>query len=374
MNSQKVDVIVIGAGIVGLAHAYAAAKRGNKVALFERTNPAVGASIRNFGQIWPVGKYGSLFQRALKSRETWLEISKAADLYCLECGSLHLAYHDDEMAVMEEFYAQFPEAHDYCRLLTPAEVPEKSQAAKLNGLKGALWSSTELNVDPRQAIRAIPGWLEQTYGVELNFGTLVTGINLPSIETTAGTWQAERVFVCSGADFETLYPQEYADSGITRCKLQMMRTAPQPDNWKLGANLCGGLTLARYDSFVDCPSLPALRQRYEAEMPFYMQQDIHVLLSQTALGELTIGDHHEYSMTFDPFDREDINAAIMDYLRTFAQVPSFEIAERWHGIYPLINGKTELILHPVPGVTIVNALSGAGMTLSFGLAEEVLAQ
>ncbi len=374
MIGHQVDVAVVGAGIVGLAHAYAAAKRGYKVVLFERTDPSVGASIRNFGQVWPVGKYGPLFQRALKSRDIWLQISQQANLYCIESGSLHLAYHDDEMAVIEEFLALFPEARDSCQPLTPAQVAEKSHAVYATGLKGALWSSTELNVDPRQAIRAIPRWLERTFGVELEFSTLVTDISLPVIQTTAGQWQAERVFVCSGADFETLYPQAYAASGIQRCKLQMMRTIPQPDGWRLGANLCGGLTLLRYDSFAACASLPALRERINRELPFCVAHDIHVLLSQTALGELTIGDHHEYGMTFDPFDREEINQAILRYLYQFAQVPSFQIAERWHGIYPLITGKTELILHPAPGVTIVNALSGAGMTLSFGLADEILSQ
>jgi len=108
MSTPKVDVIVVGASIVGLAHAYAAAWRGLKVGLFERTDPAVGASIRNFGQIWPVGKYGPLFRRALCSREIWLEISRSAGLYCIESGSLHLAYHDDEIAVLEAFCARFP--------------------------------------------------------------------------------------------------------------------------------------------------------------------------------------------------------------------------------------------------------------------------
>jgi FAD dependent oxidoreductase TIGR03364 len=257
--------------------------------------------------------------------------------------------------------------------LTPNQVGEKTSAVKQAGLKGALWSSTELNVDPREAIRAIPGWLHQTYGVELHFQTLVTGIHLPIIETTRGQWQAERVFVCSGADFETLYPQHYADAGLTRCKLQMLRTRPQPSGWALGPNLCAGLSLYQYQkTFGDLSSFAAMKQRIESEMPFYIEYGIHLLVSQTRYGEVTIGDSHEYGLTFDPFDRADINQAIMDYLHTFAQLPTFEIAETWHGIYPLVKGKREVILHPEPDVTVVNGLGGSGMTLSFGLAEEVV--
>jgi D-hydroxyproline dehydrogenase subunit beta len=105
-------------------------------------------------------------------------------------------------------------------------------------------------------------------------------------------------------------------------------------------------------------------------MPFCVHNGIHVLLSQTSLGELTIGDSHEYGLAPSPFDREEINRAILDYLGTFASAPTFAIAERWHGIYPKLPGKTEFIATPEKGVTIVNGLGGAGMTFSFGLAEE----
>lgn len=375
MNVAQADIAIVGAGIVGLAHAYAAARRGYKVVLFERTYPAVGASVRNFGLIWPVGQpSGRLFQRALNSRETWLEVSRQADLWCVENGSLHLAYHQDELAVLEEYYETTPEAREHCQLLTAQQVSEKSHAVRIEGLKGALWSRTELNVDPRQAIRVIPGWLERELGVELHYATPVTGIAMPYVETPAGRWQVERVYVCSGTDFETLYPKDYAATGITRCKLQMMRTIPQPGGWELGPSLCAGLTLLHYRSFAHCASLASLRQRVEAEMPFYVEQHIHVLLSQTSLGELTIGDHHDYGLTHEPFDREEINQAILRYLFTFANAPSYQIAERWHGIYPILMGQTELILCTEPGVTIVNGLGGAGMTLSFGLAEEILEQ
>ena len=52
---------------------------------------------------------------------------------------------------------------------------------------------------------------------------------------------------------------------------------------------------------------------------------------------------------------------------------NWQMIQSWHGIYPKrTNGETEFIHHPQQGVTIVNGIGGAGMTLSFGLAEEVI--
>lgn len=372
MKTQKTDVAVVGAGIVGLATALAQARRGRKVAVFERTERAIGASIRNFGLIWPVGQpFGNLYDRALRSRHTWADVAPKAGLYHSPSGSLHLAHHPSELAVLEEFVAQAKSRGADCALLTPAETLAKSPAVRAEGLLAALWSPTEITVDPRQATRRLPAWLEAEHRVTFHFGEAVNVIAFPHFETRSTRWEAEQIFVCSGADFETLYPALFAASGLTKSKLQMMRTAPQPGGWQLGPSLCAGLTLTHYDAFKSCPSLSALRERFQRELPFCVEHGIHVLLSQTALGELTIGDSHHYGLALEPFDREDINCAILDYLRRFAAAPSFEIAERWHGIYAKLPGKTEFIASPEPGVTIVNALSGAGMTLSFGLAEDI---
>ncbi len=372
-STHSTEIAIVGAGIVGLAHALAAARRGHRVTVFERSEQAVGASIRNFGMVWPIGQPpGPLRERAMRSRQIWLDMADQGNFFADPVGSLHLLYQADELQVVEEFLTMATPAGYPVQLLTAGEVAEKSPAAVTDGLLGALWSETEVIVDPREALQVIPDVLREVFKVEFQFGATVTDIAHPHLTVNGATWTADHILVCSGADFETLYPDLYRTSGITKAKLQMMRTGPQPNGWRIGPALCGGLTLTHYAAFANCPALPALKQRFQRDLPFAVDWHIHVMMSQNGLGELILGDSHEYGFTFDPFDRADINDFVLTYLKGFARVPDFHIAATWHGIYAKLPGKTEFIAQPELGVTVVNALSGAGMTLSFGLAEEVV--
>jgi D-hydroxyproline dehydrogenase subunit beta len=366
---KTAEIAIIGSGIVGLALAYTAAKQGKRVVVFERTPKALGASIRNFGLLWPIGQsQGKMYKRAIRSRQIWEELCAEAGIWKKNNGSLHLAYHRDELDVLEEYHQN---NNALCEMLTKEQVKEKSRAVKGVGLLGGLFSKTEATVDPREALSKIPRYLQEKLNVEFRYETVVTAIHYPNINAGGEVWQAENIFVCSGADFETLYPAEFKATGITKCKLQMMRTSPFPENF-IGPTLCGGLTLTHYASFKGCKSLEAVKQQYREQNPEFEKLGIHVMVTQNGWGELVIGDSHEYGLAPEPFDKEEINEAILGYLQTFTTIPELPIAERWHGIYPKIEGKTELIMNPKKGVTIVNGLSGAGMTLSFGLAEEVL--
>src|SRR5579862_7019757 len=101
---QQYDVAIVGAGILGLAHAYYCARRGLRVIVFERSPCAMGASVRNFGMLWTIGQpAGAMHQLALRSRDIWLEVLAASVLWHERTGSLHLAYQDDEAQVLEEF-------------------------------------------------------------------------------------------------------------------------------------------------------------------------------------------------------------------------------------------------------------------------------
>ena len=64
-----------GRGFSGLAHAYQLARRGRRVIVFERNPRAIGASVRNFGMLWPIGQpLGPLRRLAMRSLQIWLEV------------------------------------------------------------------------------------------------------------------------------------------------------------------------------------------------------------------------------------------------------------------------------------------------------------
>jgi FAD dependent oxidoreductase TIGR03364 len=376
-KKQSADVAIIGGGIVGLAHARAALAKGLRVVLFEREQFAIGASVRNFGLLWPIGQEpGSGLTRALRSRQAWSEVAEEAGIWLKPNGSLHLAYHDDEWDVLNEFAEMYKDEPYDITLLNPNQAvihSMKSKSIKTDGLKGVLWSTTEATVNPREAIRKIPLWLEEKHGLVTRFGSMVTAIEMPHVKTATETWKVDKVFVCSGADFETLYPNVFTEHKMMKCKLQMMK-ALTSRQFDLGPSLCAGLTLRHYQSFSKCPSLTKVDTRYNESNPEYKQDGIHVLVSQNNHGDLIIGDSHHYGKTMEPFDSEKINQTILAYLQSFVDFEGLHVTERWNGVYPKTSDGGHLILDPERDVKIVNGLGGAGMTLSFGLAEEIIAE
>lgn len=375
MNGRSADVVVVGAGIIGLAHAYIAAKSGQRVAVLERTLVSEGASVRNFGMLWPIGQSaGRMLNLALTSRQIWLGLLREAKIAFRDTGSLHAACHSDEAAVGQEF-AEIGPAHGYeCKWLDRQSALALSPALNPDTVLGALWSETETTVDPREVLTVLPKFLAERYNVHFDWGCPVFAIEGEKLQTACGSWTAPRIIVCSGSDFETLYPESFAASGLTRCKLQMMRTARQPGGWQLGPSLAGGLTFRFYHSFRICSTLPALQRRIADEMPNYDKYGIHTMVSQTANGELTLGDSHEYGLSPSIFNRDEIDQLILEHVQTFAKVPDLSVDERWFGVYAKHFDQPYIRFQPQNGVEVVTGLGGAGMTLSFGVAAETFAQ
>lgn len=372
MEEHK-KALVIGAGIVGLATARALAIAGYDVTVFDRSGFACSASIRNFGMIWPIGQpSGTLYSRAIRSRNIWKEIASEAGIWHDEVGSLHLAYANDELEVMTEF-VEHTKTERKCSVLSPAEALAKSPSINPLGLKGALWSPDEMIVEAREAIAQIATYLQEKLNVKFHWNTAISHINSLTIRSGKQSWSGDQIYICSGADFETLYPEAFHSLNITKCKVQMQRLGGLPNLQRIGPSLCGGLSMAHYTGFRAAPSLEKLKIRYAEQYTEYLKWGIHVMVSQNQHGELTVGDSHEYGLTHDPFDRNAVNQLILELLGNFTTLNNQPVVQTWHGIYPkMTDGATECVISPEDGVTIINGLSGAGMTLSFGLAEEVI--
>src|SRR5215471_13037109 len=136
---QTADIGIVGAGIMGLAHAFAAATRGLRVVVFERDLRASRASVRNFGLIWPIGQpHGLLYQLALRSRAHWLQVLNEARLPCRPTGSLHLVYRKDEADVAREFAELAPGLGYQCSWWNRNETLACSSAVNPDDLIGAL--------------------------------------------------------------------------------------------------------------------------------------------------------------------------------------------------------------------------------------------
>jgi FAD dependent oxidoreductase TIGR03364 len=328
--------------------------------------------------VWPVGQPpGPRLSLALRSRAIWLEVLAASGLWHEAGGSLHLAHREDEAEVLREFAKDAAALGYACRLLALTEVLERSPRLRPDGLLAGLWSATETCVDPREVVASLPEWLARAHGVRFEFGAPVSVCEPPRIVAGGRGFRAGRAFVCPGAELGALFPEALAGvPGLLRSKLQMLRSAPWGGGRRIGPMLAAGLTLRHYAAFESCPTLPALRERVARESPEFDRFGIHVMVSQNGRGELVIGDSHEYfgpGEEVPPFGREEIDQIVLRYLAGFFDTGEVRIAERWHGTYVKHPERPFVALEPAPGVSLVTALGGAGMTLSFGLAEELVA-
>lgn len=361
------DTIVVGGGIVGLAHTWMAAERGLRVLLLERTAVAQGASIRNFGMIWPIGQpSGELYDIALRARDRWMTLSKTGVVEVEECGSIHVAHQPDELAVLNEFCAHGSHSVE---MIDAAAVMQRAPMVNPNGLLGGMVSSTEMRVNPRVASAQIASWLQAQKNVTCCFNTTITEIEGSMVHASDGrSWSAGRILVCGGSDLQTLYPEVLQNAGMKLCKLQMLK-AVQACSETLQPHIASGLTLRHYSSFGCCPSLAGLKQRIATESPELDHYGIHVMASPFRSGQILLGDSHEYDADITPFDKAEIDELMVRELRKIIRLNDWTMHERWHGIYAK-HAELPVVEHEVePGVYAITGTGGSGMTMSFGLAE-----
>lgn len=367
-HKESFDVIVVGAGIVGLAHAYTAAQRGLTVCVVERDAACVSASIRNFGFVTVTGQgAGDTWRRARAAREVWAQIAPQAGIDVLHQGLNLVATRPQAHAVLEEFMQT--EMAQGCTLWTPEQAARHAPELRLDAAQAVLHSAAELRVESRQAIPQLTAWLAERHGVVFRFGEAVLEVATPRVRTARATLHAERVVVCTNAGIHGLYRELFAKHAVRLCQLQMLRVQPQP-GLRLKAAVMGDLSLVRYLGYSQLPAAQALRAQLQREEGDSLAHGIHLIAVQSADGSLVVGDSHHYGAAVQPFASEEVDALILRHLREALQISELQVTERWVGTYPTAAHTDCFIEAPDAATRVAIVTSGTGASTGFGVAQD----
>ncbi|MEZ4982202.1 MAG: FAD-dependent oxidoreductase [Saprospiraceae bacterium] len=117
--------------------------------------------------IWPIGQQsGDNLETAILSRAIWMDLAPKAKFWLRPNGSLHLAYHPLEKAVIEEFLDNSQDALYNIEWVDSDKAQELAKGLNPGNLLGALWSKTECLVNPREALLKITAFLEEKFNVD----------------------------------------------------------------------------------------------------------------------------------------------------------------------------------------------------------------
>jgi FAD dependent oxidoreductase TIGR03364 len=367
------DVMVIGAGVLGIFLAYHARRRGLSVLLLERDDQPRQASARNFGMIIPSGMPpGDWQRRAQEGAALYRQLAERLPLPLSRLGTQYLATTPAELQVLREF-AELGPRHGYeCQFLDGPASVRRNAAISAETCLGSLHFPGDLRVEPRELLRQLLHHLVNDLGVTYRPRTVCVQaqVRQQACRVTASDgvdFEAGHVFVTCGADLRTLFAERFARSGLHYCKLQMLRLAAP--GVALPTALASGLSLRRYHSFRLCPSWPRLNA--EVLDPELMRHGVHVLLVQDGDGSVVVGDSHAYTPDApDDTLEEAIDALILREARRLVRLPVWGVTQRWQGVYAL-HAEQELFAETIDErIHILTGIGGKGMTTGPVLARE----
>ncbi|EMI28036.1 TIGR03364 family FAD-dependent oxidoreductase [Rhodopirellula europaea] len=378
------DLIVVGGGVLGTFYAYHALRRGLKVTLIEKNSKPMDATVRNFGQVVPSGLNRDWQIHGRESLRIYKELQAQTELSVRQNGSVYIASDEEECTLIEELHQINQDAEYESELLTPEQCRIKYPNLRMDYCRGGLSFPQEVSVNPRRMIHHLHDFLRTQANFESRFETLIQHIdpvrsNLIHLQTSKGeTLSANKVIVCCGAEFQTLFPENFRTSQMKLCKLQMLRLSPQPQS-VLPGNLLTGLSIRRYESFSECPSWNAIKAN-EPKDTFAHVWGLHTLFKQESDGGIILGDSHEYTSADQPneldFDiRSDVNNAILMEAKRIMDLPSWDVEAFWHGIYSQTSHPSGIHLETIlPNVHVTTGIGGKGMTSSAGFTQHHLTE
>jgi len=226
-----VDVLIVGAGIIGCAVGCELARRGARVRIFDSRSVGAGATQASAGVLAPYieaherGPFFDLTIRSLNLYDDWIEQIRADSGVAIEyrrCGTLEVAL-DDAAADRMQRYASGDEPiawldGEAARAIEPA-LPESTRGAlavKIHGYVAA------------PSLTEALAWASLRHGAEIETHRRIARIDADraQLRVTAedgSTWSATTVVVAAGSWSGGLHQGSKAVEGVHPIRGQLLR-------------------------------------------------------------------------------------------------------------------------------------------------------
>lgn len=349
---REVDVLVVGAGLVGGAAAVFAAQSGHEVVITEAADPGSGASGRNAGFMITgpdiayhraIERYGHTAVRDLwalseATHRFWREVAVEAGVPLAETGSLLLA----ESAAEARDLALAAQAMQADGL--PVEYIDRDPLGR--GYHAALAQPGDAAVHPYKLVQAVIA----RSGAEVLSSNAAYAIeqlqpDRVTVHTRRWHFEARYVLLCVNAYASHLHP--YFAGKVTPTRAQCLVTEP-----------------------LAAPVIDTCGYSDYGNMYYRMTFDGRLLLG---------GARHQHA-ALEHDTTEDhlcgpVQAALDAYLRRYFPEVDAQIARRWAGIMGFSADGLPLVgtLPGLPRVGFAVGFTGHGLALGAGTAERAVA-
>jgi glycine/D-amino acid oxidase-like deaminating enzyme len=224
---EAVDVVVIGAGIIGVSAAYFLAERGVKVLLCEKGRVAGEQSSRNWGWVRQQGRDWAELPIMMESNRIWRELAARTgerDLAFTASGSVYLAETESQMSKYASWHELARQHQLDTRMLSRDEA-----AALAPGIEGAwvggMLTASDGCAEPSVAVPALARACAKL-GVAIIENCAVRSLEtrdgrVSAAITESGRVRADRVLLAGGA-WSTHFA---ANAGLDLPQLMVRSTA-----------------------------------------------------------------------------------------------------------------------------------------------------
>lgn len=381
------DVAIIGGGIVGVCTAYALARDGLSVVVFEKGQIGHEQSSRNWGWIRTLDRDLSELPLALRSIELWKQIQDETDVGFRQSGVLYVARHAQDMTGYESWHDQARQLGSDVTLLDSKQAMAMTPGST-RAWAGGMYGPTDGVAEPGVAAIKI-AQLARARGAQIVQNCTVRSIErsggkVSGLITNHGTVKVSRVLLAGGAwtrqfcsSLGVVFPQIRVSGSVLRTSAldAGVDVALNTRDFTCRKRRDGGYTVSRFRTSVHDIVPDSLRQM-KYFLPAWWRSDVPVKLKLgkrffvEAKNTIRQPSHTERFASFEPSVYASQMQKTFERLAlTFPQFRNATVEQTWAG-YMDVTPDALPVISPVanvPGMYVASGFSGHG----FGIAPAV---